>query len=259
MDINVLVQGGVNVNAALELLGDMDTYNETIQDFLSEIDEKLANIKKYKEEQDMDNYAILVHSLKSDSKYLGFTQLAELAYQHEMASKAKDVRFVIGSYDALMNEANRILEVIKNYTSGKVAEGITIVANNNNNSKKILVADDSNIIRNFVQKVVPSEYSVISANDGQEAINLISSELQNLKGILLDLNMPNVDGFQVLEFLNNNNLFAKVPVTIITGDDSKDTIMNAFDYPIVDVLNKPFSEGSVKNVIDKMINFTSVN
>ena len=114
MDVNVLVQGGVNVNGALELLGDMETYNETLQDFLSEINEKLANIKKYKEEQDMDNYAILVHSLKSDSKYLGFTQLAELAYQHEMASKAKDVRFVIGSYDALINEANRILEVIKN-------------------------------------------------------------------------------------------------------------------------------------------------
>ena len=51
MDINVLIQGGVNVNGALELLGDMETYNETIQDFLSEIDEKLANIKKYKEEQ----------------------------------------------------------------------------------------------------------------------------------------------------------------------------------------------------------------
>ena len=66
--------------------------------------------------------------------------------------------------------------------------------------------------------------------------------------------MPNVDGFQVLEFLNNNNLFVKVPVTIITGDDSKDTVMKAFDYPIVDVLNKPFIEGSVRNVVSKMIN-----
>ena len=232
MDINVLVQGGVNVNGALELLGDME---------------------KYKEEQDMENYAILVHSLKSDSKYLGFTQLAELAYQHELASKAKDVRFVIGSYDALINEANRILEIVKKYTSGAVSEGVTVVANNDS-SKKILVADDSNIIRNFVQKVVPEEYSVLSATDGEEAIKIISSELQNLKGILLYLNMPNVNGFQVLEFLNNNNLFVKVPVTIITGDDSKDTVMKAFDYPIVDVLNKPFTEGSVRNVVSKMIN-----
>lgn len=253
MDINVLVQGGVNVNSALELLGDMETYNETIQDFLAEIDEKMANIKKYKEEQDMDNYAILVHSLKSDSKYLGFTNLAELAYQHEMASKAKDVRFVIGSYDALVTEANRIINLVKNYTSGAVSEGVTLVQNKQT-SKKILVADDSNIIRNFVEKVLPEEYGVLSAEDGEEAIKMITNELDSLKGILLDLNMPKVDGFQVLDFIKNNNLFAKIPVTIITGDDSKDTVMKAFDYPIVDVLNKPFTEGSVRNVLNKMIN-----
>ena len=46
MNINVLIQGGVNVNSALELLGDIETYNETLQDFLKEVDEKLANIKK---------------------------------------------------------------------------------------------------------------------------------------------------------------------------------------------------------------------
>ena len=239
MDVNVLIQGGVNVNGALEFLGDMETYNETLQDFLSEINEKLANIKKYKEEQDMDNYAILVHSLKSDSKYLGFTQLAELAYQHEMASKAKDVRFVIGSYDALITEANRILDLLKKYTSGEKSEGVTLVSNNAGN-KKILVADDSNIVRNFVEKVVPEEYTVLFANDGEQAIKIITEDLSNLKGILLDLNMPNINGFQVLEFLKNNNLFNKVPVTIITGDDSKDTVMKAFDYPIVDVLKNMY-------------------
>ncbi|MBR1386006.1 MAG: response regulator [Bacilli bacterium] len=256
MDINILVQGGVNVNQALELLQDMDTYNETLQDFLSEIDDKLAKIKEYKESQDMENYAILVHSLKSDSKYLGFTSLAELAYNHEMASKAGDVRFVIGSYDALINEANRIIGIVRNYTSGVKAPTVSLVGNNN--TKKILVVDDSNIVRNFVQKMVPSEYSVLVASDGEEAIKIISKEAVNLKGVLLDLNMPKVDGFQVLEFFKNNGLFANVPVTIITGDDSKDTVMKAFDYPIVDVLNKPFTENDVKNVVTKMINFSSV-
>ncbi len=257
MDINILIQGGINVNQALELLGDMETYNETLQDFLSEIDEKLVKIKEYKESQDMENYAILVHSLKSDSKYLGFTTLADLAYNHEMASKAGDVRFVIGSYDALLNETNRILGILKNYVSGNKAEGVTLVSNGQN-SNKILVADDSNIIRNFVQKMVPSDYSVVVANDGEEAIKIITEEAVNLKGVLLDLNMPKVDGFQVLEFFKNNNLFANIPVTVITGDDSKDTVMKAFDYPIVDVLNKPFTESDVRNVVTKMMNFKSV-
>ena len=258
MDINILIQGGVNVNQALELLGDMETYNETLQDFLNEIDEKLKKIKEYKESQDMENYSILVHSLKSDSKYLGFTALADLAYNHEMASKARDVRFVIGSYDALINEANRILGVLKSYVSGNKAPSVTLV-NNNQNGNKILVADDSNIIRNFVQKMIPDGYSVIVANDGEEAIKIITEEAVNLKGVLLDLNMPKVDGFQVLEFFKTNNLFANIPVTVITGDDSKDTVMKAFDYQIVDVLNKPFTEGDVRNVLNKMMNYRSHN
>ena len=257
MDINILIQGGVNVNAALELLGDMETYNDTLQDFLSEIDDKLEKIKEYKESQDMENYAILVHSLKSDSKYLGFTNLAELAYNHEMASKAGDVRFVITSYDALVTEANRILGVIKNYVAGNKAPAISLTSTGNG-SKKILVVDDSNIIRNFVQKMVPEEYSVLVASDGEEAIKIVREEAINLKGMLLDLNMPKVDGFQVLEFFKSNGLFANVPVTVITGDDSKDTVMKAFDYPIVDVLNKPFTESDVRGVVTKMINYSSV-
>ena len=256
MDTNILIQGGVNIDQALEFLGDMETYNETLQDFLKEIDEKLEKIKEYKEAQDMENYSILVHSLKSDSKYLGFTALADLAYNHEMASKAGDVRFVIGSYDALIAEANRILEVVRKYTSGQALPVTKLMASST--SKKILVVDDSNIVRNFVQKVVPEEYSVITAEDGAEAIKLIGEEAINLRGVMLDLNMPKVDGFQVLDYFKSNGLFANVPVTIITGDDSKDTVMKAFDYPIVDVLNKPFTENDVRNVVTKMINYSSV-
>lgn len=253
MDTSILTQGGVNIAHALELLGDMETYNETLKDFLSEIGEKLNKIKEYKEAQDMPNYAILVHSLKSDSKYLGFTYLADLAYNHEMASKANDVRFVYGSYDALIAEANRIVALVKNYMSGATVNQEVATTNS---AKKILVADDSNIVRNFVKKMVPEEYSVISANDGEEAIRIISEEKNNLKGVLLDLNMPKIDGFQVLEFFKSNGIFGTIPVTIITGDDSKDTVLKAFDYPIVDVLNKPFTESDVRNVVSKMVNFS---
>ena len=84
MDRSYLEGNGVDVNAGLELLGDMDMYNETMGDFLEEINEKLPKLVEYKNNNDMPNYAIIVHSIKSDSKYLGFTKLAELAYNHEM-------------------------------------------------------------------------------------------------------------------------------------------------------------------------------
>ena len=67
MDRSYLEGNGVDVNAGLELLGDMDMYNETMGDFLEEINEKLPKLVEYKNNNDMPNYAIIVHSIKSDS------------------------------------------------------------------------------------------------------------------------------------------------------------------------------------------------
>lgn len=114
-NISLLKDNGVNVDGSLELLGDMDLYNETLSDFYTESLTRLPNIQKYKDNNDMPNYAILVHAMKSDSKYLGFTNLADLSYQHEMASKANDVNFVNSNYDSLMNEVNRIMNIVKEY------------------------------------------------------------------------------------------------------------------------------------------------
>ena len=115
MDRSFLEENGVDVNAGLELLGDMDMYNETMGDFLEEINEKLPKLVEYKNNNDMPNYAIIVHSIKSDSKYLGFTKLAGLAYNHEMKSKANDTSYVNANYDELQKEIDRIIKIIKEY------------------------------------------------------------------------------------------------------------------------------------------------
>ena len=121
--------------------------------------------------------------------------------------------------------------------------------------KAILVVDDSNLIRGFVQKVFNNEYEVVEANDGLEAINIINSNPNRIYGMLLDLNMPNVNGFQVLEYFKQHNLFKRVPVSIITGNDVKYAVERAFEYPIIDVLAKPFNERDVKRVVEKTIQF----
>ena len=257
-DVNILKQNGIDVDSSLDLFGDMETYNETLDDFLASVDEKLANIKKYKEASDMANYAILVHSLKSDSKYLGFTKLAELSYNHEMESKANNLGYVLDHYDELMMEASRILQVIGEYTGRDVSaiQNEAAKAPIEAKDSSILVVDDSNLIQNLIKKVFNDEFEVILANDGNEAINFISANYNsNLVGVLLDLNMPNVDGFAVLEYFKQNNLFSRLPVAIITGDDTKETVARAFEYPIVDVLNKPFNERDVKRIVTSIKNF----
>lgn len=114
-DVSLLSNNGIDVEKSLELLGDMEMYDELLGDFLTESDERLAQMKEYKEASDMANYAILVHALKSDSKYLGFTKLAELSYQHEMESKADNIDFVNDNYENLMIEVNIIIGLIKQY------------------------------------------------------------------------------------------------------------------------------------------------
>lgn len=115
-DRSYLEDNGVDVNHALELLGDMDMYNMTISDFMAEVESKWARINEYKNTNNMPDYAIEVHSLKSDCKYLGFMTLADIAYQHELKSKENDSSFVNEHFDELTNEYNKVLEIAKNYT-----------------------------------------------------------------------------------------------------------------------------------------------
>lgn len=114
-DTNILIKNGVDLDKSLELLGDMDTFNETIRDFLNESMNRLKLIMEYKNNGDMPNYAILVHAMKSDSKYLGFTKLAELSFNHEMASKDNNQKYVDDNYEELMSEAKRIISLIEKY------------------------------------------------------------------------------------------------------------------------------------------------
>lgn len=121
-------------------------------------------------------------------------------------------------------------------------------------TKILLVVDDSSIITSFVNKIFKDEFNVISAKDGVEAIETIRNNFdKEFVGILLDLNMPRYNGFQVLEMFDKNHLFQKIPVCILTGDDTKDSLDKVFKYPIVDVLNKPFSESDIKTSINKLV------
>ncbi|MDD6224069.1 MAG: response regulator [bacterium] len=255
-DVNLLINNGVNIQKSLELFGDMETYNATLHDFLAEVEGKLVKIKQYKEISDMANYATLVHSLKSDAKYFGFDKLAELSYNHEIESKANNMYYVTDHFEELMEEANRIVNLVKQYL-GIIprTNSSTSTTETTMKEKKILVVDDSTIVRNFIQKIFSHEYEVLIANDGQEALDIIQTHQESIYAMLLDLNMPNVDGFQVLEHFKNNNLFAKIPVSIITGDSSKEAIDKAFKYPIVDMLQKPFNEVNIKSVVEKTISY----
>jgi len=284
-DTNVLISAGADINKSLELLGDMNMYDEVLNDFLNLIDEKIANLNKYKSINDMANYAIDVHSLKSDVRYLGFMKVGDLAYELELLSKANDIAGVSAKHDNLMIEVSKIVSACKKYLYGKddsktdetiineilstpsemdpmsqaiIYQGTVTTEKKAQSSSKqgvILIVDDSSVVANFIKKVFEKDYDVIIYSDGSGVIDYCANDEKRakVKACLLDLNMPNVDGFEVLDFFKANNYFVKLPVVVISGVENIDTIERAKSYPIVEVLAKPFNERDCEMALHKCL------
>ena len=254
-------------------------------------------------------------------------KLANISFEHEMASKGNDINFVKEHYKELLDEANKVKTIVNEYLmdedgtknlysneseeptfTGISADSIaeektaepTLVEEPVNNPEPtqiqeevleepeeialvdtdiegnltnvetaslsddkeaeedvILVADDSEVVRIFVKKIFDEKYEIARASNGEEALEIIKQHENDtkLKAILLDLNMPKKDGFAVLDYMTEKDLFKKMPVTVISGDSSKEAISRAFTYEIVDMLNKPFSEQKIKEAVEKTIGY----
>ena len=252
--LTYLKQNNVDVDKSLELFGDEKIYNETMQDFLNGIEEKKSELKKYKDQDDWANYAIYAHSIKSDARYLGFTDVAAKCLEHETAGKESNQHFIEKDYDEMLKIVNEMINVVKEYLSGDEPKEDQKAETNSSKKDVVLIADDSTLVSNFATKMLSDVNTVIVAKDGEEVVNIIKEGKYNILCLLLDLNMPKMDGYQVLEYFKENKLFDSVPVSIITGEDSKDGIEKAFKYDIVDMLNKPFNNEDIKRVVEKTIN-----
>ncbi len=114
-DITILRENGIDVDHGVNLLGDMSTYDETLNLFLEENVNRLPNMQKYLKEKNMAEYAVISHAIKSDSKYLGFTKLSQLALDHELKAKDNDYEYVINHLKEFLEEINNITNIVKQY------------------------------------------------------------------------------------------------------------------------------------------------
>lgn len=124
--------------------------------------------------------------------------------------------------------------------------------------KYLVIADDSPIITKFFNKIFCNEFEVLIANDGNELISILNDNKdKDIVGVFLDLSMPNKNGFEVLEYFKENNLFSVYPVSIISGEDTADGIAKALEFPgVIDMLKKPFSIDAAKAIVNKTIGFS---
>lgn len=118
--------------------------------------------------------------------------------------------------------------------------------------QKILIVDDAEINRKILAGIFENEYEILEAENGWDANELISVN-ENIALILLDIVMPVLDGFGVLEYMQQNDLLTKIPVILITGETVLDSDAQAYSYGVADVMHKPFYphivERRAKNII----------
>lgn len=135
---------------------------------------------------------------------------------------------------------------------------ITIKIDGNVLRNKIIIADDSPVITNFFSKIFRNEFEVIVAHNGKEVIDIVNQYMNDsLVGLFLDLQMPVMNGYEVLDYFKEHDLFKIVPVSIISGEDTEEGIKRAMSYQrVIDMIQKPFDATSIRAIVDKTVTFS---
>ena len=115
--------------------------------------------------------------------------------------------------------------------------------------QKILIVDDSEMNRAFLVDILEERYDVIEADNGVEAISLLSKQRSDFSLLLLDIMMPEMDGFEVLAYINKYHWNDTFAVIMISADDSPTNIKRAYDLGAFDYISRPFDSTIVQRRI----------
>ena len=123
---------------------------------------------------------------------------------------------------------------------------------NMSDKKQVLVVDDKNINRYILKSIFEEDYDIIECSNGYEAITALAQYKENMAAMLLDIVMPEGDGFTVLDFMRQQEL-KSVPVIMISSSMAEENIYRAYDYDVADYIQKPFEEDVVKRRVESII------
>ena len=108
------------------------------------------------------------------------------------------------------------------------------------NKSQILLVDDSAMSRMILKEILGGDYSILEAENGQECLEKMQAEAGNIALVLLDINMPVMDGFEVLKAMNVNHTIEDIPVIMISSDDSDAAIRRSYELGASDYVTRPF-------------------
>ena len=224
--------------------GDVDFYLEIVEAVLeADYSKKIQN---FFEMEDWHNYQILVHSLKSSSKSIGAEVLSSKALALENAAKTKDINFIRDNHEDLMQTYLTLLDNIR-----KLFADPSNTTQQAENAFHILVIDDDKINLKTARKILEEFFQVTCLESGKDALAYMQHHIPDL--ILLDIHMPEMDGFEVLQNIKSNQQTKDIPVIFLTADNDSETELNSFKAGVMDFIRKPFIPDIMLERINRII------
>lgn len=117
--------------------------------------------------------------------------------------------------------------------------------------QSVLIVDDSELNRKMLGQMLGSRFDIAEAASGEACLQLLEQNATGISIVLLDIHMPGIDGFMVLEEMNQKNLLEQIPVIMISSEDTVDAVRRAFDLGASDYISRPFD---AKVVYQRIIN-----
>lgn len=106
--------------------------------------------------------------------------------------------------------------------------------------QSVLIVDDSELNRKMLGQMLGSRFDIAEAASGEACLQLLEQNATGISIVLLDIHMPGIDGFTVLEEMNQKNLLEQIPVIMISSEDTVDAVRRAFDLGASDYISRPF-------------------
>ena len=118
--------------------------------------------------------------------------------------------------------------------------------------QKILIVDDSEFNRDMLKEILGETYNYLEAENGNQAIQIMGENI-GIDLMLLDINMPQMNGFEVLKWMNQSQCMDEIPVIMISSEDAVDTMRKAYELGITDYITRPFDSVIVKKRVQNTL------
>lgn len=152
-----------------------------------------------------------------------------------------------GQIDEAIAKADQLMYKAKDHKAQVITECDKTIFKKEKiqNKPKILIVDDSEFNRAILKEILGETYEIIEADGGNEALHKIDEYGMKISLVLLDIIMPEKDGFEVLKYMEEERLISDIPVIIISSEDSANYIRRAYEMGVSDYINRPFDANIV--------------